>query len=164
MKLGLEENQKPYPLQCYDSYQVLTVRAKEVFNQVSWGNLLCRPEPIKLDLNRRNKNKYCKFHVDVGHNTNDCTNLKDEIEKLIREGRLQEFKVDRRSRGHGNNGWRRENNQRGEDRELVGVIRTILGGPNLGGTQEDPRRITSTRKDRCIKKVFGASQLPGQQR
>ncbi|XP_024024254.1 uncharacterized protein LOC112092392 [Morus notabilis] len=82
-----------------------------------------------------------RFHGDVGHHTNDCTDLKDEIKRVIREGRLQEFKAERRPRndGHGgqNDGRRREENQRPEDREPVSVIRTVLGGPYIGG---DSRR------------------------
>ncbi|XP_024030693.1 uncharacterized protein LOC112094324 [Morus notabilis] len=82
-----------------------------------------------------------RFHGDVGHHTNDCADLKDEIERLIREGRLQEFRAERRPRNgsHGgqNDGRRREENQRPEDREPVGVIRTVLGRPYIGG---DSRR------------------------
>ncbi|XP_024019624.1 uncharacterized protein LOC112091072 [Morus notabilis] len=77
------------------------------------------------------------FHGNVGHHTNDCADLKDEIERLIREGRLQEFKAERRPQndGHGgqNDGRRREENQRPEDREPVSVIRTVLCGPYIGG-------------------------------
>ncbi|XP_058185743.1 uncharacterized protein LOC131302968 [Rhododendron vialii] len=40
---------------------------------------------------RRAKDKYCKFHKDHGHNTNDCINLKQQIEDLIQRGRLQHF-------------------------------------------------------------------------
>ncbi|XP_024025492.1 uncharacterized protein LOC112092772 [Morus notabilis] len=83
------------------------------------------------------ESEYCRFHGDVGHNTNDCTNLKDEIERLICEGRLQEFKADKRGDGHRNGGQRWEDNRRREDREPVGVIRTTHGGPYLRG---DSRR------------------------
>ncbi|XP_024022056.1 uncharacterized protein LOC112091801 [Morus notabilis] len=121
----------------YASYHQLTVGVEEVFNQVGRGNLLRRPEPMRSDPSRRNQKKYCRFHGDVGHHTNDCANLKDEIERVIREGRLQEFKAERRPRndGHGdqNGSRRREEKQRPEDREPVGVIRTILGGPYIGG-------------------------------
>ncbi|XP_024024248.1 uncharacterized protein LOC112092387 [Morus notabilis] len=96
---------------------------------------------MRTDPNRRNQKKFCRFHGDVSHHTNDCADLKDEIERVIREGRLQEFKAERRPRhdGHGgqNDGRRREENQCPEDREPVGVIRTVLGGPYIGG---DSRR------------------------
>ncbi|XP_024027647.1 uncharacterized protein LOC112093446 [Morus notabilis] len=136
-----KENRKPRPFQRYDFYHELTIGAEEVFNQVGRGNLLHRPEPMKPDPSRRNQKKYCRFHGDVGHHTNDCADLKDEIKRVIREGRLQEFKAERRPRndGHGgqNDGRRRDKNQRPEDREPIGVIRTVLGGPYIGG---DSRR------------------------
>ncbi|XP_024032041.1 uncharacterized protein LOC112094697 [Morus notabilis] len=78
-----------------------------------------------------------KFHGDVGHHTNDYADLKDEIERVIRDGRLQEFKAERipRNDGHGgqNDSRRRDDNQRPEDREPAGVIRTVLGGLYIGG-------------------------------
>ncbi|XP_024020099.1 uncharacterized protein LOC112091242 [Morus notabilis] len=136
-----EDTRKPRLFQKYDSYHELTVGVEEVFNQVSRGNLLRQPKAMKSDPSRRNQKKFCRFHGDVGHHTNDCADLKDEIERVIREGRLQEFKAERRPRndGHGgqNDGRRREENQRLEDHELVGVIRTVLGGPYIGG---DSRR------------------------
>ncbi|XP_024030283.1 uncharacterized protein LOC21404721 [Morus notabilis] len=82
-----------------------------------------------------------RTYGDVSHNTNDCADLKDEIERVILEGRLQEFKVERRPRndGHGgqNDGRRREENRRPENREPVGVIRTVFSSPYIGG---DSRR------------------------
>ncbi|XP_024019395.1 uncharacterized protein LOC112091007 [Morus notabilis] len=92
---------------------------------------------MKSDPNRRNQSKYCKFHGDVGHNTNECADLNDEIERLIHEGRLREFKAKRRGHDPRNDGRSWEDNRRGEDRELIDVIRTIHGGPYLGG---DSRR------------------------
>ncbi|XP_024027266.1 uncharacterized protein LOC112093317 [Morus notabilis] len=59
---------------------------------------------MKSDPSRRNQKKFCRFHGDVGHHTNDCADLKDEIERLIREGRLQEFRAERRIRNDGHGG------------------------------------------------------------
>ncbi|XP_024026717.1 uncharacterized protein LOC112093116 [Morus notabilis] len=132
-----EDTRKPRLFQKYDSYHELTVGVEKVFNQVGRGNLLRRLEPMKSDPSRRNQKKFCRFHGDVGHHTNDCADLKDEIERVIREGRLQEFRAERRPRNdsHGgqNDGRRREKNQRPEDREPVGVIRIVLGDPYIGG-------------------------------
>ena len=38
------------------------------------------------------KSKYCKFHRDYCHDTNDCVMLKDEIKKLIRRGKLVKYR------------------------------------------------------------------------
>ena len=40
---------------------------------------------------RRNRNKHCRYHQDHGHNTDECLQLKDEIERLIRRGHLARF-------------------------------------------------------------------------
>ena len=39
--------------------------------------------------NVRDKNKYRWFHKDHGHYTEDCWDLKEQIERLIRKGKLQ---------------------------------------------------------------------------
>ncbi|XP_024027702.1 uncharacterized protein LOC112093455 [Morus notabilis] len=91
-----EDTRKPRLFQKYDSYHELMVGVEEVFNQVGRGNLLRRPEVMKSDPSRRNQKKFCRFHGDVGHHTNDCADLKDEIKRVIREGRLQEFRAERR--------------------------------------------------------------------
>ena len=48
-------------------------------------------EKLKGDLNRRSKDKYCRFHQDHGHDTADCYDLKPQIEALIKQGKLQRF-------------------------------------------------------------------------
>ncbi|XP_021827212.1 uncharacterized protein LOC110767855 [Prunus avium] len=40
---------------------------------------------------RRDESKYCRYHRDHGHHTDDCYQLKEEIEALIRRGRLQQY-------------------------------------------------------------------------
>ena len=37
------------------------------------------------------KNKYCQFHKDHGHYTEDCRDLKEQIVELIRKGKLQKY-------------------------------------------------------------------------
>ncbi|XP_030945831.1 uncharacterized protein LOC115970321 [Quercus lobata] len=44
--------------------------------------------PLHSSPNVRDKNKYCRFHRDHGHNTEDCRDLKEQIEELIRKGKL----------------------------------------------------------------------------
>ena len=48
-------------------------------------------EKMKGDLNKRNRNEYCHFHRDHGHDTNECFNLKQQIENLIWQGKLRNF-------------------------------------------------------------------------
>ncbi|BFG40864.1 hypothetical protein CerSpe_271380 [Prunus speciosa] len=40
---------------------------------------------------RKDDSKYCKYHRYYGHHTDDCYQLKEEIEALIRRGKLREY-------------------------------------------------------------------------
>ena len=46
---------------------------------------------MKSNPARRDDTKYCEFHKDHGHQTDDCIQLKKEIEYLIRRGHLGRY-------------------------------------------------------------------------
>ena len=46
---------------------------------------------MKTDPAKRDMIKYCDFHRDHGHQTDDCIQLKKEIEFLIRRGHLRRY-------------------------------------------------------------------------
>ena len=46
---------------------------------------------MKTDPAKRDLTKYCEFHRDHGHRTDDCIQLSKEIEYLIRRGNLRRF-------------------------------------------------------------------------
>ena len=48
-------------------------------------------KPISTPAERKDRNKYCRFHQDHGHRTNKCRNLKDQVETLIWQGKLQKY-------------------------------------------------------------------------
>ena len=54
-------------------------------------SLYRQPEAMKGGRSQRNIKRSCAFHKDIGHNTESCVALKDEIEKLIRVGNFKEF-------------------------------------------------------------------------
>ena len=49
------------------------------------------PSKLKGDPSKRLRDKYCCFHCDHGHNTDNCYDLKQHIEALIRQRKLQRF-------------------------------------------------------------------------
>lgn len=56
------------------------------------GEPIKYPERMNFDrAKERDKSKLCRFHNDHGHTTDECQNLKDEIERLIKEGPLRKF-------------------------------------------------------------------------
>ncbi|XP_075636725.1 uncharacterized protein LOC142608960 [Castanea sativa] len=72
-------------------YTPLNVPLDPVLIQIKDDPSLKWPEKMKGDPNNRNKNKYCYFLRDHGHDTNECYDLKQQIENLIRQGKLRNF-------------------------------------------------------------------------
>ena len=72
-------------------YTPLNAPLDQVLMQIKDDPSLKWLEKMKGDLNKCNKNKYCRFHRDHGHDTDECYNLKQQIENLIRQGKLRHF-------------------------------------------------------------------------
>ncbi|PWA83499.1 reverse transcriptase domain-containing protein [Artemisia annua] len=55
----------------------------------SEGKAVLRPPPrMFAPAHQRDRTRYCEFHNDHGHDTNDCIDLRKEIEACIKSGRL----------------------------------------------------------------------------
>ena len=48
-------------------------------------------KPLHSSPNVRDKRKYCRLHKDHEHYTEDCRDLKEQIEELIWKGKLQKY-------------------------------------------------------------------------
>ncbi|GJR82599.1 reverse transcriptase domain-containing protein [Tanacetum coccineum] len=46
------------------------------------------PPPMVTPVEKRSSNKFCDFHNDKGHNTDECVQLKKQIEELVQAGKL----------------------------------------------------------------------------
>ena len=72
-------------------YTPLNMPLEQVLMQINDDPSLKWPEKMKGDPNKCNRNKYCRFHKDYGHDTDECFGLKQQIENLIRQGKLRNF-------------------------------------------------------------------------
>ncbi|XP_057730279.1 uncharacterized protein LOC130945586 [Arachis stenosperma] len=82
---------RPFPrVGKFTNYTPLTLPIMEVYQQIAEKGILPKPRPLK-DRTGGNKNFYCDYHKGYGHQTQDCFDLKDALEQLIREGKLTEF-------------------------------------------------------------------------
>ncbi|GJU09753.1 hypothetical protein Tco_1132149 [Tanacetum coccineum] len=69
-----------------DKFTLLTKSLKEIL-ALDKGKFKA-PPPMTTLVEKRNNNKFCEFHREVGHNTDDCMHLKRQIEELIKNGKL----------------------------------------------------------------------------
>ena len=61
----------------------LTASVSQVLHEVQNEQFLRWPTQMKSDPTTRDNTRYCEFHRDYGHRTDDCIQLKREIEYLI---------------------------------------------------------------------------------
>ena len=73
------------------AFTLLSRPIQEVMAMAEAQNLLKRLNKLKSPPEKRDREKYCRFHRDHGHNTKDYFRLKIAIEKLIKRGHLAEF-------------------------------------------------------------------------
>ena len=60
----------------------------QVLIQIKDEEALTYPGKLKGDPNRQSKDKYCLFHQDHGHDMADYYDLNQQIEALIKQGKL----------------------------------------------------------------------------
>ena len=85
------DNKKFGPLAWNQQCTPLNVPLEQVLMQVKDDPSLKWLKKMKGDPNKRNRSKYCCFHRDHGHDTDKCFDLKQQVENLIRQGKLKSF-------------------------------------------------------------------------
>ena len=93
--------------------------------QIKDKGALTFPGKLKGDPNKRPRKKYCHFHRDHGHDTFDYYDLKQQIEALIRQEKLQRFVSKERTEPPPEQATQNENKH---PKPSVGDIRIIIGG------------------------------------
>ena len=89
------------------------------------------PNKMAEDLVNCNQNLYCHYHQDHGHTTEDCRNLWDHLEQLVREGRLKHLLHHSSGRG-GQTGYAFQGNA--ASKPPLGTINVIFAAPGRTGS------------------------------
>ena len=118
----------------------LVMPIDKILAQIKDGHHLNWPKPLHSSPKVQDKRKYCRFHKNRDHYTEDCRDLKEQIEELIWKGKLQKFvKKGESSRSTDDRKEKYENHPVDEDnsynrlQSAIGEIKTITGGPPIGG-------------------------------
>ncbi|RZR90581.1 hypothetical protein BHM03_00018496 [Ensete ventricosum] len=69
----------------------------KIFFQIRERGLLKASNQMKSHLERRDKRRYCRFHREYRHDTEECRDLQYRIEDLIRRGHLRRYVCDQSS-------------------------------------------------------------------
>ncbi|GKD19329.1 hypothetical protein Tco_1208487 [Tanacetum coccineum] len=69
-----------------DRFTLLTKTPKEIL-ALEKGKFK-PPPPMITPVEKRNANKFCEFHREVGHNTDECNHLRKQIEDMLKAGKL----------------------------------------------------------------------------
>ncbi|GJX56893.1 hypothetical protein Tco_0914206 [Tanacetum coccineum] len=72
-----------------DRFSLLTKTPKEIF-ALEKGKFKA-PPPMVTQVEKRDPNKYCKFHADTGHSTDECMQLRKQIDEMTKAGKLSQF-------------------------------------------------------------------------
>ena len=85
---GREDRQSKPPTRKFMSFSLLATPIGQVLMQIKDKGALTFPGKLKGDPNKRSRDKYYCFDHDHGHDTVDYYDLKQQIEALIRQGKL----------------------------------------------------------------------------
>ena len=125
----------------------LTALVSQVLHEVRNEQFLRWPAQMKSNPATRDNTKYCEFHRDYGHRTDNCIQLRREIEYLIQRGYLRRFI----SPGNQAQGQAQNQNQAPtqpppprqtttQHQQPLGEIQVISGGFAGGGESSSARK------------------------
>ena len=104
-----EDRRSKPPTGRFTSFTPLTTPINQVLMQIKDKGALTFSGKLKGNPSKRSRDKYFCFHRDHNHDTFDCYDLKQQIEALIRQGKLQKFVSKERTDPPQEQAARREN-------------------------------------------------------
>ena len=111
---------------------------QQVLERIKNESFFKWPNKMAGDPIRRNQNRYCQYHQDHGHTIEDCRNLWDHLDQLVREGKLKQLLHHSSGRGSQTGSeFRRD----ASSRLPLGTINVIFAAP--GRTGSCPSRVMS---------------------
>ena len=73
------------------NFTPLVMLADKILMLIKDESRLKWPKPLSTSSRKCNLKKYCRFHKDHGHYTKEYHDLKEQIEELIKRGKLQKL-------------------------------------------------------------------------
>ena len=83
-----EDRRSRPPTRRFTNFTPLNSPIDQVLMQIKDEGALTFPSKLKGDPSKRPRDRYYRFHRDHDHDISDCYDLKQQIETLIRQGKL----------------------------------------------------------------------------
>uniref|UniRef100_A0A2N9GJ57 RNA-directed DNA polymerase n=1 Tax=Fagus sylvatica TaxID=28930 RepID=A0A2N9GJ57_FAGSY len=131
----------------FNRFTPLNAPVDHIFMQIRNDPALKWPGKLLTDPDKRPRDKYCRFHRDHGHNTENCYDLKRQIEELIKQGKLQRFIEKGQREGRPQGARQQRPPEEAPPRPPLGEIHKSNKKPRV-----EDLPITFTEEDAC--KVF----------
>ncbi|XP_015970390.1 uncharacterized protein LOC107493870 [Arachis duranensis] len=130
----------------YHNYNPLKVSLVDIYREICHTEKLSPSRPIKHK-KAGSRNEYYEYHKLYVHSTNECYDLKNVIENLVREGRLARYLADRsddpRKRRRDEEGGQPEHTPHTPERHIH-----MINGGFVGG------RMSKSSRKRHLKEVY----------
>ena len=151
-----DRRSKP-PAGRFTSFTPLTAPIDQVLMQIKDEGALTFLGKLKGDPNKRPRDRYCRFHRDHSHDTADCYDLMQQIEALIRQGKLQKFVSKERIDPPTQEQTPRRDNE--QPKPPLGDIRMIVEGTMTTGSSKRARK-TYLRMVQNVQMTSVVSKMP----
>ena len=121
------------------NFTPLDTTVDQIFMQIRNDPALLWPDKLKCNPNKRPRNKYYRFHQYHRHDTYECYGLKQQIEVLNKQRKLQRFVE---TEGDGNLPKDPELNRQVKERPRApfGKIQVIMRGSSMDGSSKKARK------------------------
>ncbi|GKV17254.1 hypothetical protein SLEP1_g27785 [Rubroshorea leprosula] len=143
----------PQPMMKQVAWTPFNLPRSQILMQIKNKMELRRPLPMRSSPASRDQSRYCDFHQDHGHITEECNSLKSELEGLARKGLLNEYISNRDQLKFVREQGRPQSSRDANNRLGVGyqqappplpppsrIIHMITGGLEAGGTRAQSSR------------------------
>ena len=113
---------------------------EKIFLPIKEDPTLKWPKPLSSSSKWRDSKKYCLFHKDHGHYTDEFQDLKEQIEELIQRGKIVKKDYQARHRTEEKSTDDHKEEEWDNTKQVIGEIRTITRGPVVGGSYKFLRK------------------------
>ncbi|MCH80822.1 hypothetical protein A2U01_0001596 [Trifolium medium] len=98
-----EERGRRTPKGGYHEYTLLNATREKILQDcinTEFADAGIQPPKELRENPRTDKSKFCRYHRSTGHETEDCIQLNDTIENLVRRGKLSRYTLERNREDH----------------------------------------------------------------